>query len=132
MEEIEYADLEWAKECDVGDAITIIIDGRKFDIESINDIDDQLLRDKSMKKDSTGAIVDFKTDEYKAQLLLRCIVNPKPTRLFIEEMRKNKLSGHYTQLVAEVMKHSGTDINVYEQDKEKNSESPTESTISST
>lgn len=131
MEETEYADMEWAKECEVGEVVTKIINGKNWDIQTINDIDDQLLRDKATKKDSSGTYIDFRIEEYKLQLLLKCVVKPKLTRGFVEELRRNKLSGNYTNLVSEVMKLSGTDISISEQDKEKNLESPTESTTSS-
>ena len=130
-EEIPYADMEWAQKCEVGEIVTRTINGRKWDIKTINDLEDQLLRDKATDKDSTGTVVDFKAEEYKVQLLLKCIVKPTVTRAFIVELRKNKLSGNYTNLVAEVMRLSGTDIDMYEREKEKNSGSPAESSTSS-
>jgi hypothetical protein len=117
--EIEYASLEWAKEKEVGGIVTRTILGQKWDIQTINDLDDQLLRERATEK-KAGLIMDFKSDEYKVQLLLKCIVKPHITRDFVTELRRNKLSGRYSELVSEVMKVSGINIDDYEMDKEKN------------
>jgi len=126
MEEIEYADLEWAKECEVGEITSKPIGGKLFDIISINDLDDQLLRESCTKNDAAG-IPDFDDVEYKIQLLLKVVVKPKLTREMINLIRLNKKSGIYGQLVREAMDVSGIGMGLIEIEKEKNSEGPTES-----
>ena len=117
--EIPYADLEWAKENETGQTRTIIIDKHKFDIVSINDLDDQLLRDKCTTTDSTG-IPDIDINEYKQQLLMKCVVKPKMSKQFVDFLRTNKKSGTYTKLINEVMAFSGTGLSLLEIEEEKN------------
>jgi hypothetical protein len=104
--ETEYADLKWSEECEVGDVETRIIGGRKWDIISINDLDDQLLRE-SCKSENAIGIVDYDNDKYQEKLLLKVIVKPKLTRELINNIRKNKKSGLYAKLIHEVMDISG-------------------------
>ena len=118
-DEREFIDKNWVNEAEVGDiseySFEYTYGGKKhtkwMSVISINTLQNESIRKRHTRRDDLGRTT-LDTDRYNDELLIKCVIDPKTknnvlNRQMLDNIKRNKKSGVYFEMLNIVLKHIG-------------------------